>query len=68
MASAPDLLAPAAILDYILQSANRIELRVNIEYSACLYTETEMQTVTDVELQPCTAVSRGADTVLCRQG
>ena len=41
--------------DYILQSANRIELRVNIEYSACLYTEAEMQTVTDVELQPCTA-------------
>lgn len=41
--------------DYILQSANRIELRVNIEYSACLYTQAEMQTVTDVELQPCTA-------------
>lgn len=38
--------------DYILQSSNRIELRVNVDYSVCLYAEKTIQAVTDVELEP----------------
>lgn len=37
--------------DYILQSANSIELRVNLEYRACLYCSRQVSYVTDITLE-----------------
>lgn len=37
--------------DYLLQSANALELRINMEYNACLYSACQISYLTDIELK-----------------